>query len=83
MVNWYMYFLLEWLTTYLHRRDGRDAMRDRIGADKYKKSARRRFFSETMSGLFFAQCTKTLLEAINSTTGINVTLFTSIERVTS
>ena len=39
-------------------------------------------FSKTITTvLFFAQGTETLLEAINTAAGINVTLLTSVERV--
>ena len=49
---------------------------------RHKKSAREALFFVWKPDLFFAQCTKTLLEAIYTTTGVNVTLFTSVERVT-
>ena len=53
-----------------------------VGKKEHKKSAKRRFFRICEQGLLFAQCTKTFLEAVNTTTGVNVTLLTSIERVT-
>ena len=47
-----------------------------------KKAPFRRFFKKQCC-LFFAKCTKTLLEAVNTTTSVNITLLTSVERVAS